>query len=223
VEMVVDESPTVVRSVGEDDEAVRTLRRSVHELADKVDPRFSEDLTLALLLAVLPPAAVEDRRSRHHLVEGENFGPLGSLGEFCISQGVLMVLTCLSLVASTILRMEGACSANLAYCGEGLCLLRWVGEGVPRRGRGRRRRRRAARARSIAGWWSRSRCPSYLNKGNNLIKLWMALRLSPGRTGREGRGERVLGGDAVGEGLMGFWFNDGYCCCRVLTIQNYRY
>lgn len=168
LELVVDQRAAVVGPVGEDHQPVGALRGPVDELPDEVDPRFGQDLALAVLLAALPTATVEDVRSCDHLIQGKDLCPLGGLREFYIRRELLMVLSCLSRVSWTIFSRAGACSANLAYCGEGLFLLRWVGERVLRPSRDRPRRCPAGPARR-PGWSRRKRRNPwmYLNKGIN--------------------------------------------------------
>jgi hypothetical protein len=60
VELVVNEGAPVVGSVGEDHQSVGTLRSPIDELPQEINPRFSDHLTLAVLLAVLPAALVEN-------------------------------------------------------------------------------------------------------------------------------------------------------------------
>jgi hypothetical protein len=129
LELVVDEGTAIVRSIGEDEQPVGALRSPVDEFSDEVDTRFGQGLALAVLLTALPATSVEDIGCGHHIVKREDLCRFSGFREFFIRREVLMVFNCLSRVCSTIFSREGACSANLAYWGEGLFLLRWVGRG----------------------------------------------------------------------------------------------
>jgi hypothetical protein len=82
LELAVDERPAVVGAVGEDHQPVGALGRPVDELAGEVHPRFGDHLAPAVLLPVLPPAAVEDGGSRHHLVQREHLRRFRALRKF---------------------------------------------------------------------------------------------------------------------------------------------
>lgn len=122
-----------------------------------------------MLFAALPSTSVEDRRCCYHLIKGKNFSAIGGFREFLIRREVLRLLIILSRVYSTTLRRVGVLSANLAYCAEGLCRLRWVRKVVLRPYRDRLLKRPVGPSRPSFDLRRRRSPSTYLNKGNNLL------------------------------------------------------